>query len=179
ARALLAWPEIRRARDYLAADDARVLREQRELTEIPAPPFGDTARARRMAELFAQAGLSEVETDEEGNVLARLPGVGGGDASASPLVVSAHLDTVFPEGTPVIVREEDGRLIGPGISDDGRGLAALLGLARVMTQVLPPGSGGPLLFVATVGEEGAGDLRGVRHLFRPGGPAREARGFIS
>jgi acetylornithine deacetylase/succinyl-diaminopimelate desuccinylase-like protein len=182
---------VQEARRYADGDDARVLAEQRELTEIPAPPFGEAPRARRMAELYRDAGLERVEIDDEGNVLGWLlpradPGTprdraasrtGSGERRA-PLIVSAHLDTVFPEGTDVRVREKGDRLVGPGISDDGRGLAALLGLARVLAL----GSvrlRRPLLFAATVGEEGAGDLRGVRHLFREGALAREARGFIS
>lgn len=179
ARSLLRDARVREAKRFLEADDTRVLEQQRELTEIPAPPFGEQARAAHMAELLAQAGLTSVELDEEGNVLARLVPAGlrqAGERGA--LVVSAHLDTVFPADTDVTVRVKGDRLVGPGISDDGRGLAALLGLARVLTEVdLPLAQ--PLLFVATVGEEGAGDLRGVRHLFRKGGPGRGASGFIS
>ena len=126
-----------------------------------------------MIELMADAGLSCLEKDRQGNVLGWL-----GPERAAPLVVSAHLDTVFPEGTDVRVRSRGDRLVGPGISDDGRGLAALLGLARALTAA-GVGLSSPLLFVATVGEEGEGDLRGVRHLFREGGPARDARAFIS
>jgi acetylornithine deacetylase/succinyl-diaminopimelate desuccinylase-like protein len=206
ARALLREPAVQDARRRAEADDAQVLAEQRELTEIPAPPFGEAARAKRMAELFRDAGLEHVEIDEEGNVLGWLaprPGDGGAahtggvarsrdtgaqrDGAAlraapakalGPLIVSAHLDTVFPEGTDVRVRQKGDRWVGPGISDDGRGLAALLGLARVLIgSTLRPRP--PVLFAATVGEEGAGDLRGVRHLFREGSLARGARGFIS
>jgi tripeptide aminopeptidase len=179
ARALLRDARVREAKRYLETDDRRVLEQQRELTEIPAPPFGEQARAARMAELLAEAGLTSIELDEEGNVLARLvPARRTAGAERGLLVVSAHLDTVFPADTDVTVRVKGDRLVGPGISDDGRGLAALLGLARVLTEVAVPLSA-PLLFVATVGEEGAGDLRGVRHLFREGGPGRAARGFIS
>jgi acetylornithine deacetylase/succinyl-diaminopimelate desuccinylase-like protein len=173
ARVLLRDPGVREAQRYLEEDDERVLSEQCELSEIPAPPFGEAPRARRMAELFRETRLEHVELDAEGNVLGWL-GRGSGD----PLILSAHLDTVFPDGTDVRVQRKGDRLIGPGISDDGRGLAALLGLARVLRR----GNlhvQGPLLFAATVGEEGAGDLRGVRHLFRGGGPAARARGFIS
>jgi acetylornithine deacetylase/succinyl-diaminopimelate desuccinylase-like protein len=179
ARALLRDARVQEAKRYLEADDLRVLEVQREITEIPAPPFEEQARAARMAEMLAEAGLTSVETDDEGNVLARFepaPRVerkGGGE-----LIVSAHLDTVFPADTDVTVTVKGDRLIGPGISDDGRGLAALVGLARVLSEVSLP-LRAPLLFVATVGEEGAGDLRGVRHLFREGGPGRAARGFIS
>ena len=174
-RVLLELPDVMRARSFIMQDDARTLAQQRELTEIPAPPFGEAARAARMRRLMEEAGLREVGLDEEGNVLGWIPGGSGGP---EPLVVSAHLDTIFPEGTDVRVREDGDRLIGPGISDDGRGLAALLSLARALTTaaVQPPR---PLLFAATVGEEGEGDLRGVRHLFREGGPARPARGFVS
>ena len=179
ARALLREEPVREARRQLEAGDARVLREQRELTEIPAPPFGEAARARRMAELMEDAGLDRVETDEEGNVLAMLD-AGGAGPGATPdlLVVSAHLDTVFPPETDVRVRERGDRLVGPGISDDGRGLAALLAVARVLARG-DIALGRPVLFAATVGEEGAGDLRGVRHLFREDGAARGATGFLS
>jgi acetylornithine deacetylase/succinyl-diaminopimelate desuccinylase-like protein len=193
ARVLLQGPLVRDARRHAEEDDARVLAQQRELTEIPAPPFGEGPRAKRMAELFREAGLHGVTTDEEGNVLGwlkpsqhhaaevRRDGASqrrSGGSLAAPLIVSAHLDTVFPEGTDVRVREKGDRLIGPGISDDGRGLAALLGLARVLTRSATQ-LRTPVLFAATVGEEGAGDLRGVRHLFREDGLARRARGFIS
>jgi tripeptide aminopeptidase len=172
ARVLLRDPAVRDAQRFVADDDQRVLAEQCELSEIPAPPFGEAARARRMAELFREIGLEHVELDSEGNVLGWL-----GRRRGDPLIVSAHLDTVFPEGTDVRVHRKGDRLIGPGISDDGRGLAALLGLARALGRGLDLRL--PLLFAATVGEEGTGDLRGVRHLFRPGGPAQRARGFIS
>jgi len=176
ARSLLREEAVREVRRALEADDARVLGEQRELTEIPAPPFGEEARGRRMAELMREAGLPDVATDAEGNVLALLASAGtNGD---EPLVVSAHLDTVFPPETDVRVREADDRLVGPGISDDGRGLAALLALARVLVRG-DVGVSRPVLFAATVGEEGAGDLRGVRHLFREGGPGRSAAAFLS
>lgn len=171
---LLAEPTVRAAVAHARATDERTLREQCELTEIPAPPFGEEARAHRMAELMGESGLSKVERDREGNVLGRL--ADGSDGP--PLIVSAHLDTVFPPGTDVRIRWRKDRILAPGISDDGRGLAVLLALARAISAAdlrLP----GPLLFVATVGEEGPGDLRGVRHLFREGGPGRGARGFVS
>jgi acetylornithine deacetylase/succinyl-diaminopimelate desuccinylase-like protein len=179
ARALLRDPRVQEAKRYLEADDLRVLENQREITEIPAPPFQEEARAARMAEMLAEAGLTSVETDAEGNVLARFePTPREGREEGGELIVSAHLDTVFPAETDVTVTVKGDRLIGPGISDDGRGLAALVGLARALSEVSLP-LRAPLLFVATVGEEGAGDLRGVRHLFRERGPGRAARGFIS
>lgn len=171
ARQLLEEPAVRKAERILRERDERTLADQVELTEIEAPPFGEGPRAQRMAELLTEAGLDDVHRDREGNVLARRGG------PERPLILSAHLDTVFPPGTDVRVRRKADRLEGPGISDDGRGLAALVALARtVVESELDPG---PLLFVATVGEEGAGDLRGVRHLFREGGPGRRARGFVS
>jgi acetylornithine deacetylase/succinyl-diaminopimelate desuccinylase-like protein len=126
-----------------------------------------------MHQRMEEVGVEEVEIDAEGNVLGRIPG----SAPGEPLVVAAHLDTVFPTGTDVTVRRRGDRLLAPGISDDGRGLAALLALARSLAH--GPELNAPLLLAATVGEEGAGDLRGVRHLFRAGGPARGARAFIS
>lgn len=154
-----------------------------ELTAIPAPPFGEGPRGARMAELLGEVGMENVRQDDAGNVLADLPGVGGrpgGEDSASlrPFILSAHLDTVFPAGTDVRPHREEGRLRAPGIADDGRGLAALLALGRVMVaEGLAPRF--PLSLVATVGEEGAGNLRGVRHLFGPRGEGTQARGFIS
>ena len=153
------------ARAFLLQVDDWVIERQKELTAIPAPPFGEGPRGKRMAELFQEVGLISVEEDQEGNVLAELP---KRPAGADPLIVSAHLDTVFPPGTDVTPRESGEVIRAPGISDDGRGLAALLALARVLAEVPLPLTI-PLLFVATVGEEGVGDLRGVRHLFRDGG----------
>ena len=171
--ALLARTEVVRACALIREDDARTIQAQRELTEIPSPPFGEATRAARMAEMMADTGLVDVELDGVGNVVGRW-----GPAQGEPMVVSAHLDTVFPSGTDVRVREQGDLLVGPGISDDGRGLAALLTLARALgaSSLQSPR---PILFAATVGEEGEGDLRGVRYLFRERGPARHAIGFVS
>jgi acetylornithine deacetylase/succinyl-diaminopimelate desuccinylase-like protein len=127
-----------------------------------------------MAELLREAGLAHVEQDAEGNVVALRAGTEG----RAPLVVSAHLDTVFPAGTDVSVHIDGDVLRAPGISDDARGLAALIALARALSEAGVT-TRMPILFAATVGEEGSGDLRGVRHLFSPGGAAAEAGGFIS
>lgn len=167
-------PDVRAAREHIFDTDERTLLDQVELTEIPAPPFGEGARGVRMAELFEEAGLADVHTDQAGNVL----GVRPGQESGEPLVLAAHLDTVFPAGTDVTVRAEEGLLKAPGISDDGRGLAALLAVARALHST-DVATRRPILFVATVGEEGIGDLRGVKHLFREGGPGSRAYAFIS
>ena len=168
-------PDLTRAWERILQLDDWILERQQELTAIPAPPFEEAPRGERMRDLFQDIGLGDVHRDEVGNVLAR-PSRGPG--STSPLILSAHLDTVFPPGTEVTPRWSDGAIHAPGIADDGRGLAALLALARLVEEATLP-SLPPLLFVATVGEEGAGNLRGVRHLFRTGGPSRTARGFIS
>jgi len=138
--------------------------EQIRITEIPAPPFMEEERARDYLEQMRLRGLDDAWMDEEGNVIGRWTGTGAPDTR--PLfVISAHLDTVFPIETDVTVSERDGRLYAPGISDDGRGLAVLLTLIETLT-----GSGletvADILFVGTVGEEGRGDLRGVKALFR-------------
>lgn len=188
---ILEHPLVHRGRRLLRDLDAETLETQVELTEIPAPPFGEDARGRRVARHFEQAGLARVRIDPVGNVLGDLPnpargqgleGTAARDAreARSTLWVTAHLDTVFPEDTDVRVRREDGRLVGPGIADDGRGLAALVTLARALVS-LKPSLESDVRFVATVGEEGAGNLRGVRHLFSEdsGGPDPHPRGFIS
>jgi acetylornithine deacetylase/succinyl-diaminopimelate desuccinylase-like protein len=174
-RPYLTDPELTEVWERLLQLDDWVLERQQELTGIPAPPFEEGPRGERMAELFREVGLADIQRDEVGNILAR---PAGSPKEDTPLILSAHLDTVFPPGTEVTPRWSDGVIHAPGIADDGRGLAALLALARLVEEVtLPPLP--PLLFVATVGEEGAGDLRGVRHLFRREGPGSTARGFIS
>lgn len=167
-------PRVAEARRLIVEDDPRTLEAQIELTGIPAPPFGEDARGAHMARLLDEAGAADVRRDAVGNVLCEI----AGDAPGPPLVVSAHLDTVFPRGTDVTVRRDGDRWVGPGISDDGRGLAALWALARALVAADVP-LAGPLRVVATVGEEGPGDLRGVKHLFGPEGEGRPCRGFVS
>jgi tripeptide aminopeptidase len=153
--------------------DDQTISDQIEVTSIPAPPFGEEVRAAWMADRLARYGALDVRLDEIGNVVGRLP---GGDPTRAPIVVAAHLDTVFPAGTDVTPRREGDRIVAPGISDDGRGLAALLTLVRVLAG---EDVTAPVLVAATVGEEGVGDLRGVRALFGPGGAAERAAAFIS
>lgn len=154
-------------------DDVRTLEQQLLLARTPAPPFAEGPRGEVMASLLMEAGTGDPWSDEVGNVLAWM-----GSPGPAPLVVSAHLDTVFPASQEISFRQEGDRWVGPGICDDARGLAVLLSLVRALG-ALPSALSFPLLVAATVGEEGAGDLRGVRHLFGPGGTAADARGFIS
>ena len=171
---LLERADVRAAMEHILATDDQTLTHQIGLTEIPAPPFGEETRGCRLAELFDEAGLTDVHQDTVGNVLALRPGA----EDREPLVLSAHLDTVFPAGTDVTVRVDGDVLRAPGISDDARGLAALVAVVRALSKAGIT-TRRPILFAATVGEEGSGDLRGVRHLFRAGGVASEAAGFIS
>ena len=164
-REIAARPEIRQALAIVQALETGAERELIELTEIPAPPFGEAARAARYAVLLGQAGLDDVAVDGVGNVLARRPGAGEGQTVA----LVAHLDTVFPSGTDVTVRREGDRLYAPGIGDDTRGLILLLNVARALARA-GVHTLADILFVGSVGEEGLGDLRGVRHLLREGGP---------
>jgi acetylornithine deacetylase/succinyl-diaminopimelate desuccinylase-like protein len=150
------------ARARLRARDAEIVREQVELAEIPAPTGEETARGRRVAALLAAAGLRDVRVDDVGNVLGVRPAAQG--QGAAPVVVCAHLDTVFPRETPLAVRRDGARLVGPGIGDNGRGLAVMLAVARELDGVRVR-TRRPVLFAATTGEEGAGDLRGAKALF--------------
>ncbi|HIF06625.1 MAG TPA: M20/M25/M40 family metallo-hydrolase [Gemmatimonadetes bacterium] len=172
--ALLERADVRAAHEHIHATDEKTLADQIGLTEIPAPPFGEEVRARHLADLLAEAGLVDVDQDAAGNVLALRPGT----EDAAPLVLSAHLDTVFPTGTDVSVQHAGDVLRAPGISDDARGLAAVVAIARAVSRVGIT-TRLPILFAGTVGEEGSGDLRGVRHLFGEGGAASLAAGFIS
>lgn len=158
--ALLGHPAVRSALAFIEREDEQTLRVQAALTEIPAPPFGEARRAAAFADSLRRLGLQEVHIDEEGNVVGFLRG-----RSARPLVVlSAHLDTVFPEDTDVRVRRSGNRLEAPGIADDGRGLAVIWMVAKAIQEARIPLEG-TLAIVGTVGEEGIGDLRGVKYLF--------------
>lgn len=145
----------------IESNNAWTIEQQKSICEIAAPPFGEAARGKEYARRLAALGMEDVRTDAVGNVISRLP-----EASApKPLIVfSAHLDTVFPEGMSVKVREDGKRLHGLGIGDDCRGLAVVLAVAKAYREAKVR-TQGTVLFVATVGEEGQGDLRGVRHLF--------------
>lgn len=136
-----------------------------ELTEIPAPPFKEEKRAARFREMLEEAGADKVWIDEEGNVLALRKGNGNGKTVA----LDAHLDTVFPEGTDVIVKMKGDTLYAPGVGDDTRGLVMVLTALRAMNKAQIKTTA-DVLFVGTVGEEGLGDLRGVKHLFKKNEP---------
>jgi acetylornithine deacetylase/succinyl-diaminopimelate desuccinylase-like protein len=127
------------------------------ITEVIAPPFQEENRGKFILNCFKESGY-QVQTDQIGNVLAAK------DFSkiSTPVIVSAHLDTVFPEDVPIKVTREGDKLSAPGVGDDSRGLAVLLALARLVKEI---STKHPILFVATVGEEGIGDLRGVKHMF--------------
>src|SRR5213079_1787297 len=155
---LLAHERIRAARHHIERTDEVTLARQAALSAIPAPTGAEGRRAAHLAELFREIGRSDVSIDHAGNVqgwLAR-----NGDTSAGPVVVAAHLDTVFGAEVDVAVERRGQRLEGPGISGNARGLAAL---AEAMVAARVPAAR-PILFAATVGEEGSGDLRGVKHL---------------
>jgi tripeptide aminopeptidase len=167
---LLAHERVRAARRHIERTDERTLAVQVDLSAVPAPTGAEARRATRAAELFREAGLTDVTLDDVGNVRgwmtgARGPGTADGNA---PVVLSAHLDTVFGPEVSVAVERRGRRLEGPGIGDNARGLAALIGVARALVEARVP-VGRPVLFAATVGEEGAGNLRGMRHLLNGGG----------
>ncbi|MEJ7616140.1 MAG: M20/M25/M40 family metallo-hydrolase [Pyrinomonadaceae bacterium] len=176
-RELLASPEVQRACSFFTTHADEITRDHIALCSIPAPPFGEIERARFFEEKLRLHGLSEVSLDAEGNCLGLRRGE---DARGGPIVAaSAHLDTVFPRGTNCAVRADaQGRLHAPGIADDSSGLAALLALLKAleMAHIKTVGS---ILFAATVGEEGEGNLRGVRHIFTRGDWAGKIDSFVS
>lgn len=169
---LIEHPLLEDAFKEIRQFDEQTVANQIYLNEIPAPPFMEEERAAAFAAMLQEYGLSDVETDEVGNVLARRPGRTG----ERTIVISAHLDTVFPEETDLTVEVRGDTLFAPGIVDDARGLTALLTLLHTM-ETAGIETDDDLLFAGTVGEEGLGDLRGVKHLFRPDGP--EINAFIS
>jgi acetylornithine deacetylase/succinyl-diaminopimelate desuccinylase-like protein len=172
SQAILNNASVIKALEDIKADDDRAFAEQKRITEIPAPPYKESQRAHYFLKRFVELGFKDASIDSEGNVIALRRGSGGGRPK---LVVSAHLDTVFPEGTDVTVKEQDGVILAPGIGDDSRGLAALLSLIKALNAngIVTVGD---LLFVGTVGEEELGNLRGVKALFRD---HLDIDGFIS
>jgi acetylornithine deacetylase/succinyl-diaminopimelate desuccinylase-like protein len=174
-RGLLGAERVRRAFRFFEERAGEIDEEHASIVRVPAPPFGEAERAGLLRERFEGCGLEGAALDAEGNCVALRRG-----RSRSPLLVlSAHLDTVFPAGTDCEVRRDaSGRLRAPGIADDGCGLAALVALARALAECEVE-TAGSVLFVGTVGEEGEGDLRGVRHLLTAGEWAGLADAFIS
>jgi acetylornithine deacetylase/succinyl-diaminopimelate desuccinylase-like protein len=187
---LLAHERIRAARHYVERTDELTLARQAALSAIPAPTGAEEQRGARVAELFREIGLREVAIDRAGNVHGWFRGEGGdggddggnggrggsgsnaaSDDARAPVVVAAHLDTVFGPEVDVQVERHGQRLEGPGISDNARGLAALVAVADAMVTARLATSR-PVLFAATVGEEGSGDLRGVKYLLNGRGDER-------
>lgn len=158
---LLKDPAVKAAIDAARTGEPQTIEDQIRFCEIPAPAFKEDARGQELTRTFQQLGLQNVRVDKAGNVLGEYPGA----APHPHLVLAAHLDTVFPEGTDVRVKRDGATLRGPGIGDDCRGLAVLVAIVRQMkkARVHTPGS---ITFVANVGEEGLGDLRGVKELFK-------------
>jgi acetylornithine deacetylase/succinyl-diaminopimelate desuccinylase-like protein len=163
--ALAEQPIVQRAFDEIMALEPRTQDELIMLTEIPAPPFQEDERAAQYLDMLQAAGADSTWIDEEGNVLA----LRRGQSSRRTVALGAHLDTVFPEGTDVTVEARGDTLFAPGIGDDARGLMVVLTVLRAL-EATDLQTEGDLLFIGTVGEEGLGDLRGVKHLFREGGP---------
>ncbi len=162
-RHIIDSPAFQTARATLEAEHERTVDDIITLTQIEAPSFQEATRAATFMEMARAHGLSDLEIDAEGNVTGIRRGIGNG-----PLIcIAAHLDTVFPPGTDLTVRREGTKLFAPGVGDDTRGLAVLLAWLRAM-DAAKIRTRADILFVADVGEEGRGDLRGMRHLFQKG-----------
>lgn len=159
---------VRAALDLIKADNAWTLQQQIELTQIPSPPFKESVRGAEFKRRLEALGLKNVRIDSVGNVIAERRGVGTGPT----VVIAGHLDTVFPEGTNVTVKHDGDKLLAPGIGDDDRGLAVVLAVVRAFERS-GVRTNGTVYFVGDVGEEGAGNLRGMRHLF-----GRELKGKV-
>lgn len=163
-RTLLANPRVSAAIELAEEHDPWALDLLIELTEIPAPPFMEEVRGERFAELLAGLGADSVWTDAEGNVI----GLRRGTVGDRTVGFGGHLDTVFPEGTDVTVRQVGDTLFAPGVGDDTRGLVVVLSVLRALEEAAVE-TEDDLLFVGVVGEEGLGDLRGMKHIYRDGG----------
>src|SRR5215467_10205712 len=156
---LAASPEVRSAFNWFRTQEPQLLHWQMEMARIAAPPFGESARGAWVAERFREVGLDDVRIDDVGNVFGTHPGFG-----RRYVALSAHIDTVFPANTPLNVRQQGSRIYGPGVSDNGAGVTAMLAIASLFRAVRIRHAL-PLLFIGNVGEEGEGDLRGMRRIF--------------
>ena len=174
---IISSANFKSATTFFEGDHDRFVRELITLTEIPAPPFKEKARATAYLEMLRGLGLSDAEMDAEGNVMGIRRGTGNA-ADRPVLAVLAHLDTVFPEGTDVKVKRDGTKLMAPGVGDDTRGLALILSIVRAMdaARFQTPKD---ILFVGNVGEEGEGDLRGVKYLLQRGKYKDRIKSFIS
>ncbi len=172
-RAIFADPSVQAALERIEADDAETMRTLVTLTQIPAPPFAEQVRGLAFRDMLVEAGVDSAYVDDVGNVIGLRRGTG---SSAGTVAIAGHLDTVFPEGTDVTIRVRGDTLYAPGVGDDTRGVTAVLTILRAMNAA-DVKTENDILFVGTVGEEGLGDLRGMKHLFRPGGPSIDS--FIS
>jgi tripeptide aminopeptidase len=170
---LITSTRVQRALSVIDQTLEEITRNQIEICSIPAPPFGERDRAEYFLRRFTELNLNSF-IDMEGNAI----GIRAGKDSSKAIVISAHLDTVFPAGTNFNVTVKEGRLFGPGVADDGCGLAGLLGILNAIDQSLIE-TDLSILFTGTVGEEGEGNLRGVRHLFTDGEWAKKIVSFIS
>ena len=156
---LAGLPAVRAAFDWFRSQEPQFAEWQMESARIAAPPFGEAKRGAWLAERFCELGLSDVQADEVGNVFGVHPGHG-----TRSVALSAHLDTVFPATTPLNIRQQGSRLYGPGVSDNGAGIAAMLAVAGAIRTARISHSL-PFVFIGNVGEEGEGDLRGMRYVF--------------
>src|SRR5215472_9426086 len=156
---LAASPEVRSAFNWFRSQEPQMLHWQIEMARIAAPPFGESARGAWLAERFREVGLDDVRVDDVGNVFGTHPGFG-----RRFVALSAHIDTVFPANTPLNIRQQGSRMYGPGVSDNGAGVVAMLGIAALLRSVRIRHAM-PFVFIGNVGEEGEGDLRGMRHIF--------------
>jgi tripeptide aminopeptidase len=156
---LSASPEVRSAFNWFRAQEPQLAQWQLEMARIAAPPFGEGPRAAWLAERFRELALDDVRIDDVGNVFGIHPGFG-----KRYIALSAHIDTVFPAGTPLNIRQQGTRLYGPGVSDNGAGVTAMLAIAALLRAVRVRHAI-PFVFIGNVGEEGEGDLRGMRHIF--------------
>jgi tripeptide aminopeptidase len=161
---LAASPEVKAAFHWLRAHEPQLAQWQMEMARIAAPPFGESARAAWLAERFREIGLEDVRIDDVCNVFGVHPGLLAPGSGPRYVALSAHIDTVFPTNTPLNIRQQASRIYGPGVSDNGAGVTAMLAIAALMSALRIP-HGLPFVFIGNVGEEGEGDLRGMRHIF--------------
>jgi acetylornithine deacetylase/succinyl-diaminopimelate desuccinylase-like protein len=174
---LAADSAVHRAFRWFHLHQQQLRRWHLELLRIPAPPFAESERATWFLDRFRDLGLTNPHLDAAGNALAEFPALGA-SADSPVILLSAHLDTVFPPGTPIEIRESGPRLLAPGVCDNGAGLTALLALAAALRDA-SPALPITILFAANVGEEGEGDLRGMRHLFTGGAYAHRIASSIA